>query len=602
MQLTPDEIEARLAKEDLGIAGKEILKRFAALTEASSHVIMLADSNGQILESVGSRPLRNQLNRINFAPGAAWNEDIVGPNGIGTPLVLGRPEFVFGPEHYCSGWQPWVCYGSPILNPETREVVGVIDITEPVRSVRLERFRLATVIAQCVEQRLQLLMTRRQDLLRASFCDAQRRWPGNGLVVISDAGRIIEANHPALRYLGMAPNDVRDRLMNDVYPALWDLVRGNQDRPTQLEPETRPRSACGSNKLYLEPVHQDGRPIGALLTIAGPNAVSRGQRNSSGASSARFAFSNLLGESPAFKRAIALARAAASDPCENTVLLTGMSGTGKELIAHAIHAAGPRASQPLVILNCAALPSELAESEVFGYTAGAFTGARREGAIGKYEAADGGTLFMDEVDSLPLELQAKLLRVLESGEINAIGSHEKKLVDVRVIAAAGKTLRDRITAGAFRPDLFHRLSVIEIELPTLCSRPDDIELLAKHFLKLACRDAGRDPLQIQVEVMNVLRLYTWPGNIRELRNLCARWALVVQGNDIQSSDLPTHILETVSDAALPEARNGRRELHEIVDKLILKAIEDHGGVAKAARELGINRTTIYRRLKQRSRH
>jgi transcriptional regulator of acetoin/glycerol metabolism len=589
----PDELEARLARDDLGIAGTKVLRRYTPLAEAAGHVIALGDADGQILAAAGARGLRKQLERINFVPGGLWNTDTVGPNGVGTPLALGRPEFVFGPEHYCSGWQPWVCYGSPILHPETRQPVGVIDITGPVRSARLERFLLATTIAQSVGQALNLLLVHRHERLRAAFCDALRRRPGNGVVAISNAGRIIEANPCGLQHLGLPSNVCPDRFIGDIDPALWDAMRANEDRPAEIDIESGRRGA----RLYLEPLHRDGSHIGTLLTIAASDASARRPKDHRApASSASFAFADLIGESPVFLRAVSLARAAAGDPCDNTVLLTGMSGTGKELIAHAIHADSARASRPFVILNCAALPAELAESELFGYAPGAFTGGRREGAIGKYEAADGGTLFMDEVDALPLDLQAKFLRVLESGEISAIGSHDKKLVDVRVVAAASGALRDRITSGAFRLDLFHRLGVIEIELPALRDRPGDVALLARHFIKRACANARRTPLQIPAEVMARLCDYAWPGNIRELRNLCARWALVVKTDAVQLSDLPPHLCDCA-----PSGENGRRELQDTVDTLILKAIEDHGGIAKAARQLGINRTTIYRRLKQRSR-
>ena len=246
------------------------------------------------------------------------------------------------------------------------------------------------------------------------------------------------------------------------------------------------------------------------------------------------------------------------------MLILGESGTGKELIARAMHAESERGSRPFVAVNCSALPRELVESELFGYVAGAFTGARREGQAGKFEAAQGGTIFLDEIDSMPMEAQAKLLRVVETSEVVRLGSARPVALDVAIMAASVQDLRQRVEEGAFRLDLFHRLSVVEIVMPPLRERRGDIMLLAGVFLDKERAALGREPLAFSPEAAQRLMAYHWPGNIRELQNLCARWAMTATGPEIRSEDIPSQVRGGLGPA--PEAvgrdeppREGRRD-------------------------------------------
>ncbi|MGQ0658570.1 MAG: GAF domain-containing protein, partial [Chromatiales bacterium] len=197
-QISVDEIEAVLAEAALGRAGREVLDGYARMVEGSGHVIVLADAAGRILYSVGLKGTRDQLERINFFPGGLWLEEIVGPNGVGTPLALGRAEVVFGTEHYCEGWQPWVCYGSPIRNPDGGDTIGVVDITGPARNAHLETLALTVAIAQAVQHRLQIAELVLRDTLRSKFRECERRWPGEGLLLISENGKVVDVNGEAV--------------------------------------------------------------------------------------------------------------------------------------------------------------------------------------------------------------------------------------------------------------------------------------------------------------------------------------------------------------------------------------------------------------------
>jgi transcriptional regulator with PAS, ATPase and Fis domain len=312
----------------------------------------------------------------------------------------------------------------------------------------------------------------------------------------------------------------------------------------------------------------------------------------------RYGFGDIIGNAPALREALSLARAAARGPHPKPILIVGESGTGKELVAHAIHAESGRANGPFVAVNCGALPRELIESELFGYATGAFTGARREGQAGKFESAHRGTIFLDEVDSVPFELQGKFLRVLEGGEVVRLGSATPVSVEVRVVAASSVDLRRRVEEGSFRLDLFHRLGVVEIDLPPLRERLEDILVLAKAFLTQEASECGRHPLTLLPEVAACLEAYHWPGNVRELRNLCARWAVTVERREVRLEDVPRHVRETV-ERRPDTTRAGRGGLRQSEDAIIKQALLESGGrVGEAARRLDVARTTIYRRLKR----
>lgn len=284
--------------------------------------------------------------------------------------------------------------------------------------------------------------------------------------------------------------------------------------------------------------------------------------------------------------------AAASDV---PVLITGETGTGKELVARALHRASPRASRPFVAVNCAAIPADLLESELFGHRRGAFSGATTE-REGYFREADGGTLLLDEIGDMPLPMQAKLLRVLQEGAVTPLGSSQPVRVDVRVLAATHRRIGDLIAAGTFRSDLFYRLNVLPIELGALRERPEDIPALADRFL----RDDGHPGKQLTEAALALLQGYAWPGNVRELRNVMERCRVLVAGQRIDAADLAP-MLNTAAPVATGAAETAPETLPDAVARLertmIVDALREAGGNrAEAARRLGIRRQLLYRKL------
>jgi two-component system NtrC family response regulator len=284
-----------------------------------------------------------------------------------------------------------------------------------------------------------------------------------------------------------------------------------------------------------------------------------------------------------------------------TILILGESGTGKELIARAIHYSSPRADKPFVKVNCAALPENLLESELFGHEKGAFTGAvaRR---IGRFELADQGSIFLDEIGDLSPSLQMKLLRVLQEKEFERVGSNQTIRSDVRVIAATNRNLEEAIQKGTFREDLYYRLNVVTISLPPLRERKEDIPLLVEHFLKKYNRENKKKVTSLSKEGRDLLRRYDYPGNVRELENIVERAVVLCRGDTLTTQDLPLNLREGKAEAALERDRGTQSlpgTLEEIERQLILKALERSGGVqTKAAEELGISERVLRYKMKK----
>jgi DNA-binding NtrC family response regulator len=318
-------------------------------------------------------------------------------------------------------------------------------------------------------------------------------------------------------------------------------------------------------------------------------------------------FDEIVGASPDFRAALAIAAKAAR--ARVPVLIEGESGVGKEVVAEAIHAASPRGKKPMIAINCGAIPANLVESELFGHEKGAFTGAF-ERKIGKFADADCGTLFLDEIGEMPLDAQVKLLRVLQSGEVQPIGARHTREVDVRVIAATNKRLIEEVEAGRFREDLYYRLNVVQVTIPPLRERIADIPALARHLLARIADQPGLRPLGITDDALALLGRYAWPGNVRQLQNALFRAAVLCEGDALTRTDFPQIAalgtarvptpggqMATSGGVTLFRPDGNMRPLEEIEADVIRLAIGHYRGrMTEVARRLGIGRSTLYRKL------
>lgn len=316
----------------------------------------------------------------------------------------------------------------------------------------------------------------------------------------------------------------------------------------------------------------------------------------------KYEFANIIGNSPAMQKVFS--RMKKIIKTDSTVLILGESGTGKEVVARAIHFNGPRKDKPFVAVHCGAIPENLLESELFGHTKGSFTGAIRD-KIGKFEAANQGTIFLDEIGTLPMHLQIKLLRVLQEQEVERIGSNKQIKLDVRVISATNANLEEEVKRGNFREDLFYRLNVIPILLPPLRDRVEDILPLVRHFLEKYFRSMKRSKMVLAKEAIEAMEMHDWPGNVRELENTVERMVALTEGDHITLEDLPSNIAKAYGSMAGLSTRvttagvDLPKTISEIEIKMISEALELAGGVkAKAAALLTLNRTTLVEKMRR----
>jgi transcriptional regulator with PAS, ATPase and Fis domain len=427
-----------------------------------------------------------------------------------------------------------------------------------------------------------------------------------GILVLAPTGRIVYYNRAYARLRALAPG----ALLGHPVEALDRRRRVRELLRTGTLPSER--GTPDERRIHQEtivPLWDNGRPpLRGVVVVVNPisgrgqTPIDEGRRRVlvSGANecpwSARYTFADIIGHSSTLVQARELARQAAQGG--SSVLVIGESGTGKELFAHAIHAASPRSRRPFVPLDCSAIPRELLESELFGYAPGAFTGAARDGRAGKFELANGGTIFLDEIGEMPLEMQAKLLRVLQERQLIRVGGVTPQPVTCAVIAATNRDLETSVAQGRFRRDLLYRLDVIRVEVPPVRERPEDIPLLVAHYWEQKSRELGR-VAQLSAEALRVLEGYHWPGNVRELVNVVERVLVGSVKPVIEPGDLPSVVqAEGVDRGRRFPQYHLETVLADVERRTIDRALRQaHGNRNKAAQLVGLSRASFYRKLK-----
>jgi transcriptional regulator of acetoin/glycerol metabolism len=578
-----DAMEAlRVRHAELLGAASDVFARSAELLLGSGSLMLLTNPEGIVLDTIGDHQTLDDGQDIHLMPGGDWREHTVGTNGIGTALATGRPAQVHAAEHFCEGIKAWTCAAAPIFEPETGRVLGVVDISGPPATYQRNNLSLAVATARQIEMVLSHRMSlERMQLLEACLAHASGADRG-GLVVLDRHGRLVHSSGrtPELVALG-------HRLPGLAEGAAID------DWPAQLPQPLRAD--------WFSVVRREGRTIGAVLRIP-PVQMSAGARPAPVTVAAGpDPFAAILWRSGSMERVVAKARRLAGKRVP--VLIEGETGVGKELFARALHG-DPAEGRPFIVFNCGAVVKDLLASELFGHVRGAFTGALAGGAAGRFEQAHGGTLCLDEIGEMPLELQSFLLRVLEEGVIYRLGSGQPHAVDVRLIAMTNRHLRDEVAAGRFRRDLYHRLSVTSIQPPPLRERERDIDLLVAVFNRqLAVRHGVRER-QFGEAVMAKLQGYAWPGNVRELRNVVESLLLMAEGEAVTEEEIAA-LLEAapqgaggVADPRLAAA-GPAASLEDAERATIAQAIgRSHANLAEAARSLGISRSTLYRKMER----
>lgn len=564
------------AQEDLIRAGKPVLPYLYRFLQGLNNIVLLCDHEGFILESLGDPPFMSKAQQVHLSPGANWREEVKGTNAIGTVLIEKIPLKVLGWEHYVQENHFLNCWAAPIRN-SSGEVAGVLDISGEA-GIENGEDRLVEVVlmgARLIEQNLHLAELQRNFQFARQGIELAGQMMKDGFIAIDNRGYITEINQTGARMLGRRRDDVLGRYAGDIFGNRSWSMNGNV-----LDLRTEEKNGQGIMSRLTRITDENGFAVGALGLLS-PNNGKPGSATA------------WVGRSDATGKVFQRAEKAAHT--QSTILIQGESGTGKEIVARYIHQCSPRFDKPFVALNCAAIPATLIESELFGYAEGAFTGARRGGQPGKFEIAQEGTIFLDEIGDMPLSVQASLLRVLQEREVVRIGDNRPRKVDVRVLAATNRNLQELIDEGKFRLDLYYRLKVVTIDVPPLRERLEDIYDLVPFFVKKICDAFGRPPMGVHEEIYPHLLSYGWPGNIRELENCIESMVAMSSHSFLTSHDLPGELLNRESVEA---CRDGSL-LERQTKQAILQALAaTNGKIAPAARLLGIGRTTLYRKMEE----
>ena len=598
--------DLRKKNELLLKVAKPYMKNLYRFMRGTEFALVLTDVHGVVLElirdnSVGQR----QIRETGLEVGCIRSEQHAGTNGLSLCLVTGKPIQVDGYEHYVIHHIDHQCSAAPLNDPDGN-LIGCIGTIGPMGMSTNHTLAMVAAAADGIINQIRLRGAYDRMILINDQLRTAINFIETGVILVDATGAVIRNNRMALEILQMelmTGKKIFDIIRNDTLPFNRDFLRSDvSDMFVSVETEdgkTLQLAISISTVISEQKEYQ-----GCVIKFEKTGKVHQLTNRVSGFQ-AVYTFDSIVGESYAIKQTKKIARLAAEN--ESNVLILGESGTGKELFAQAIHKASMRTDKPFIAINCGSLPRGIIESELFGYEGGSFTGASKDGRPGKFELADGGTIFLDEIGDMPLDLQASLLRVLQNKEIIRLGGKKPVSVDVRIIAATNINLNKAVQDGAFREDLYYRLNVLFIEIPPLRERKDDLPVLSRYFIDMIGKRLGKQ-LKITEEAQDILNDYYWPGNARQLENVIERAAILSQSGTITKRDLPERLSESVlyketekPEAVRPEEETPlvRKDGYDSMEQRIRRHLEaTYGNVTKAAETMGMPKRTLYRKIRK----
>jgi len=565
----------------------------------SGYALLLADTAGVILCEKIDPSLKRMFLSAGLIVGAEWSEQREGTNGIGTCAAEARPITIHQSDHFRSAHAGLSCSAAPIHDQHGR-IIAVLDAScvnaTGTREAQMHTVALVNTSARLIEKCLFLRRHQWESLLRfhhrPEFVDLLH----DGALAMAADGTIVATDATGLKLLGAENrNELVGRSIADVfdmsYEELSATVSSGRRAIWELRDNLHGRRYFAT---LAQGAHDGPHPIAAAPRCSIVHVARSGTPGT-------LTLQDLAGQDPKMLRNVHNAQRVADRNV--SIIIRGPTGSGKEAFAKALHLASARAKQPFVAVNCAAIPETLIESELFGYSPGAFTGARREGMRGRIVQSSGGTLFLDEIGDMPLLLQTRLLRVLEEQEVVPLGCEAPVKIDLRVICASHRNLHDMLARGEFRQDLYYRLNGITLDLPPLAERRDKEALIRRC---IACESGGREDAAIEMAALQRLLDYGWPGNIRELRNIVRASLALGENGVIRVGDLPEEIRNPAGRNRLrgepvPAAEDSRAEItFESAERdALLRVIEQHHWVmSRVASHFGVSRNTLYRKIKR----
>lgn len=607
--------QALSAEHDFLAQARPVMDFVFGQMRDSGSLVVLSDARGLLLHSLGDADFLSRAELVSLRPGALWHEADRGTNAIGTALAERRAIVIHGAEHYLERHSFLTCSAAPVFGP-AGQLRGVLDISGDHRSRHPHTFALVRSAARMIEDRLFHARHTHERIVRLHTLVEGLGGVGEGLLALSEDGWVVGANTLAQQWLQLESTGIGACTLEQLTGArlaLWPpgkvMRLTRTDRPALYARLDVRHTASGNGLGHHAPTVPAAGTATPTTSVA-PSVSPAGPNNATAQ------------PSPDLDPRVqdALMRAHRVQRQGIAVLVQGESGSGKEVLARSLHDEGPRAHRPFVAVNCAALPEGLIEAELFGYVGGAFTGARREGSPGRIRDADGGTLFLDEIGDMPLSLQARLLRVLQDRAVVPVGGSKPVPVDFQLVSATHRQLKEAISAGQFREDLYWRLNGLTVTLPPLRERQDFHAVVAQMLQRIA-QDMGLPrPPELHPGLRQAMATHRWPGNLRQLHGVL-RTACALLEADAHSLDwrhLPEDVAEALREPPRPhtpsrdatstpgaadhvsdaDARIPEANLRRLSGQAIRQVVADTGGnMSEAARRLGISRNTLYRRLK-----
>lgn len=584
------------SKNDLIESAKVFMDYLFQFVPKKNFIVVLTDCDAKVIEIVGGNFMLKMFQKeLDFSEGSHLSKKFVGKTAINLALSHRKPVQLCGEEHENDSHKEFSCYAAPIEYGD--ELLGSLCITEHSRTRNENALGMVIASAKGIENLILNKKKANKIAQQSQYQNAIVENISEGVLTIDKHGTLTYINQKAIETLGFESDTCIGKNISDLVPfkpiilEVLETGQGYVDREYILT--NRKGQSVHLLKTAMPIRDHDGNLTGVIDIFREIEYYKKIVNKLVGAR-ANFVFDDLIGESGVFKSCIEHAMKAAKT--SSNVLIQGESGTGKELFAHSIHNHSSRKDKPFVAINCAAIPKELIESELFGYAKGSFTGGVKGGRPGKFELANGGTIFLDEIGEMPIEIQAKLLRVLQDKKVVRVGGESVFDVDVRIIAATNKNLYEESKKGNFRWDIYYRLNVLSITIPPLRERIEDVPLIVDSLIKRINKRLGTYVSEIDSKVVSELMKNNWKGNVRELENVLERMINMCGKTKITLEQLPSEYKGLrKNNLATKDYDHKSYEEHE--RELLITALSYfEGNVSQAARSLKISRNTLYNKM------
>jgi transcriptional regulator of acetoin/glycerol metabolism len=577
------------------------IKSFAS----SKYSFILADNHARLLSVYAEEGLKELLKTFNAVPGGVWSEELCGTTAFGTTLVAGKSVVIQDAQHFCESWQMISCAGVPIFHPISSKTIGVLDLTCFTDDFPANAVVLTEMLAKSLEMEVLSQLQIHKLFLENAYLEKELRIANDILIAVNSDGQIVRSNDPDIINQQQEWNNQFDwhhffQMSQEQSVIRLSTTSVRKEHPLPFSSDSSGgclqfvyyrdqiigaiiqmlRKPMRTGKLpSLEPQHSNRGVSATIGTTKGDDETEAG----------------VIGKSSQWLGLLEKIKKVAKR--DMSVLLIGESGTGKEVLSQYIHSNSLRKDKAFVAMNCATLAHDLVASELFGYAQGSFTGGMKEGKAGLFEAAHGGTVFLDEIAELPLPIQAMLLRVLQEKQVTRIGEYRPRPIDVKIIAATNQDLKKSTEEGKFRLDLYYRLNVIELKVPSLRERKDDIVHLAEYFLRK--QNHHSSDYDLMPETVEILRSYDWPGNVREMKNVIEHALVFADNARILPAHLPDHIVESAGKKEKETQEALISQYEEDEQTQIMKALRDNRyNLTKTAKQLRISRGTLYKKMEK----